>query len=124
MIMSEARLNDLCYLGLKMIFFEPVLGANPRECDVRICMDMGVPERMKGRGIEVAILDPDEVAPSSHVIQYDVDTDKVLEVIVEYVADHWVKQEPDAEGLVEFKTNAWPKIVKAVLAVPEDNCGA
>ena len=36
--MSEARLNDLVYLILKKLFFEPHFNSAPRECDIRICM--------------------------------------------------------------------------------------
>jgi len=123
--MSEARFNDLVYLTLKKLYFEPNMGEGccPRECDIRVCMNMSQPEMLVGVNPVVAmILSPAEVAPKSHDKMYDVDTDKVFDECKDYMEDHWFKQEmPEdwTKGAKEF----FEDVVKVLMTVPEDKCG-
>lgn len=125
--MSEARYNDLVYLTLKKLFFEPVFGeeSSPRGCDIRVCMELASDEMMMQlahRGVLSAILSPTEVAPTSHTQLYDIDTERVFDVCVDYISNHWAKQEPDPKAIVEFK-ELYKKIVETVMQVPEEKCG-
>ena len=82
--MSEARYNDLIYMTLKKLFFEP-WGMNPRECDIRVCMQMGYRPMLDKAGPMAGILLPDEVSPRSHESTYDIDTDKALVESIDYM---------------------------------------
>lgn len=124
---SEARLNDMVYLALKKIFFEPIQGEGscPRECDIRVCMDIAVPERIKS--IQQAILLPNEVAGKSHTIFYEVEPDHVLSVVIDYMEDHWMKQtveEASGDPNVRTKlTEFFNQMVEALMQLPEEQCG-
>lgn len=123
---SEARLNDICYMILKRYLFEPCYGegACPRECDIRICMDMSAPERITS--ITNAILSPNEKSGKSHTIQYEVDLDHVLAVTVDYIEDHWLKQSIDevfGPGSIEsLKKDFFEGVLPTCLSIPEDQC--
>jgi hypothetical protein len=118
---SEARLNDFCYLLLKKAYFEPHFNnASPRECDIRVCMDMSAPE--KRASIASAILLPDEIAPSRHDVYYDVDPGQVFDVTMEYLVDHW-RAEPDAKELKQFRKEWLTEIVPKLLEMEESACG-
>ena len=122
--MSEARLNDLVYLTLGKLFFEG-MKMMPRECDIRVCMDMTCKERMT---VASAILLPNEVAGKSHDIFYEVDVDACFDECVSYMEDHWMKQTVDdafGEEGTRDKMKAWYKeyIVPSVLGLPEEQCG-
>lgn len=127
--MSEARLNDLTYMALRHLFFVPMFGegAVPRECDIRICMDMACPEE-RATSLQQAILWPNEVSGRSHEISYEVDTDRVLEEVIGYMEDHWLKQtmaeaykDPDARAKAERFYRE--EIVRVVMETPEEKCG-
>lgn len=113
---SEARLNDMCYMLLKYN-----LGANPRECDIRVCMDMAVPEqRLVGRDPLMAmVLRPDEKSGRSHDVYYDVDPRRVYDETMTYLRDHWRL----ARGRWCTKLEWITKIVPALMRTPEMQCG-
>lgn len=127
--MSVARLNDLCYLTLKKLFFEPMFGEghSPRECDIRVVMVMVEPAIWKGEPLMAAILSPTEVAPKSHEEFYEVDTDKVFSQAVEYMEDHWLKssieevftQDGSRDSMKEWFES---RLVPVVMEIPEDQC--
>lgn len=127
--MSEARYNDLVYLTLKKNLFEPMFGENasPRECDIRICMQLGCPELMKTAGLTAAILSPNEVSGRSHTKILDIDTDAVFETITVYMEEHWLKQELDVafgrpnvrDEMLKFFNEG---IIPAIQSVPEEEC--
>lgn len=123
---SEARLNDLAYMALKKLFFEAMFGEGrgPRECDIRIVMDMTVPSRITPAS---AILLPNEKSGKSHTVFYDVDTDKVLTETIDYMEDHWLKQNiEEAFGDPDVRTKMteyYAEIVKVILDMPEADCG-
>lgn len=127
MRISEARLNDIVYLSLKHFLFQPVYGENasPRECDIRICMDMAVPERLT---LASAILLPNEVAGKSHTKMYDVEEERVFSETIGYIEDHWLKSSlEDAYGDTDVRTKMrvhFQHILDTCLAMPEDSCGA
>lgn len=127
MQISEARLNDIVYLTLKHFFFVPVYGENasPRECDIRVCMDMACPARITS--ISSAILLPNEVSGKSHTKLYDVESDHVLDVCLDYLEDHWMKQTfEEAYGNEDIKTEMkahFETIIATCLGMPEDQCG-
>lgn len=117
---SEARLNDFCYMLLKKTYFEPVYGTGPREADIRICMDMSAPERITS--ITQAILLPNEVAGKSHTTMYDVDLGHVYDVTIEYLTDHWRVRWP--EGAIEGNKRIWlEELVPTMMGMPEEECG-
>jgi len=124
--MSEARLNDVVFILLKYGFFQPMFGENaaPRECDIRICMDLSCPERITS--IASAILLPDEVAPKSHTTMYDVDTDRVFDETVSYMEDHWLKMSAaEASGNPNIRDDMrkwFDDILPSLMEVPEDLC--
>ena len=124
---SEARLNDLCYLTLKKFFFEG-MDMSPRGCDIRVCMNLAAPGTLLSleNPMMAAILLPNEVPPSSHEKFHDVDTDKVFEVCVKYMEDHWLKQTiEEAFGSETVRTEMlefYSGIVDAVMGIPEDQC--
>lgn len=120
--MSEARLNDVVYMALKLSFFEPVFFSNPRGCDIRVVMDM-VTAGQPGSKLTVlsALLDPAEVAPSSHDIAFDVDIDELLDTMFTYLADHWkatINPDENTTWRTWFKT----EIVPALMSTPEEDC--
>jgi hypothetical protein len=117
---TEARLNDLAYMALKYSFFEPYGYGNPRGADIRIVMDMSVPEERLT--LRSAILLPNEKPGASHNIWYEVDPNTVLEVAVTYIEDHWVKQSAD-EGQKEILRKWWKEVVPTIMEVPEELCG-
>lgn len=116
---SEARLNDLCYLALKYFWFDPVMACNPRGCDIRVCMDVSVPSRIKSPA--QAIMRSGEVAPSSHTLMHEVDTDRVMEECVRYLEDHW-RVVFTADNLQEMQ-EWWNTTVPQVLGLLESDCG-
>lgn len=125
MRMSEARLNDLVYLTLKKLFFESV-GFNPRECDIRICMDLTCKERIKS--VMASILLPNEVSGRSHDVFYEVDPDACFEECMDYLEDHWMKQtfdEASGEEGTRSKMKAWylENIVPCIMELEEEKCG-
>lgn len=115
---SEARLNDLTYIALKRYFFEPVMGSSPRECDIRVCMDMAAPERITS--VASAILQPNEVAGKSHTKVYEVDPEQVLEVAIGYIEDHWAKRK--LVGKFDIRKD-WAAVYPVLLQMDEDQCG-
>lgn len=117
---SEARLNDMCYMVLKNMFFGPALGTNPREADIRVCMDMAVPERIT---MASAILMPDEVSGRSHDVFYNVDVGRVFDEAIEYLADHWRVEMPNEEQMAENRKHWLEVMVPILLDVPEAQCG-
>lgn len=118
---SEARLNDFCYILLKKLYFEPALGTGPRQCDIRICMDMSVPEQ-RIKSAAQAVLLPNERAGSSHETMYDVDLEEVYDQTVAYIVDHWRAEFP--EGAIEENKRMWLEdIVPQMMEIPEDQCG-
>ncbi len=122
---SEARLNDIVYMTLKNLFFVPCFNINPRECDIRICMDMAVPERIKSPA--QAILLPNEQAGKSHTIFYEVDTDRLLSECIDYLEDHWMKQSlSDVFGEdADKKAKEWfAEMLPVLLEMPEEGCGS
>lgn len=127
--MSEARYNDLVYMILKKTFFEPC-GMSPRECDIRICMQMGCPEMLNKAGIMAAILLPNEKAPNSHDIQYTINYRRVFEECIEYIEDHWMKQTFDeAIGQEGTHEKMWQwliepnSVIDCILQTEEKLCG-
>ena len=105
MQMSEARLNDLVYLTLKTIFFGSQ-GMSPRECDIRVCMQMAVPELRTG--FADAILRPDETAGKSHDKIVTVCHGLVFYHCLAYLEDHWMKQTFEtASGNPSVKQEMW-----------------
>lgn len=119
---SEARLNDLVYVFLKYTFFLPAMNSNPRECDIRVCMDLTVLSRAKKDPMRAMILLPNEEAGRSHETFYDVDTDRLTEVCLDYISDHWMKQEIPASVRDETK-NWYADLLPTLLAIPEEQCG-
>lgn len=123
--MSEARYNDLVYLSLKKFFFDPTC---PRECDIRVCMQMGHPPMLaaaaeKHGPLSVAILSPTEKAPNSHEIMYNVDTDNVIEETLAYLEDHWIKGSFPTKDREAIKQQFHKHIVPIALEIPEKDCG-
>ena len=116
---TEARLNDFAYMALKRYFFEG-WGMNPRECDIRIVMDMSAPERITS--IANAILSPNEKAGASHTTFYDIDLYEVLEVAISYMEDHWIKEEIDG-SIKEQMREDWRQCVPVIMKVEEELCG-
>jgi hypothetical protein len=123
MNMSEARFNDLVYLTLKKLYFEPIfgIGASPRGCDIRICMNLSCPSMIKS--INAAILLPNEIAPRSHTIFYNIDTDKVFDECKDYMENHWLKQEISENWLKSAKDYYNEEIIRAAMSVSEEECG-
>jgi len=91
MRVSDARLNDLCYMILKKLFFEPAGLGNPRGCDIRVCMDMAALETRQPT-LQAAILLPDEQPSTDHEPRHDVEFGQVFDVCLAYLEDHWMKQ--------------------------------
>lgn len=128
MKMSEARLNDYVYITLKKLLFEPMFGEDvrPRECDIRVCMNLIVPDTIKNPAM-AGILLPNEVAPASHTKQYDVDLNEIFEECIAYIEDHWLKvsiEEAWQNNSVRTSMRDYfdNMIVPIVAAVPEDKC--
>ena len=119
MRITEARLNDFCYMLLKKAYFEHI-GLAPRECDIRVCMDMAAKERITAMS---AILLPNEKAGISHDKQYEVDPGEVFDECIGYLENHWMKEEfPEKwkEGARKF----WlEEMVPALMTTPEEQCG-
>jgi hypothetical protein len=124
MKMSMARYNDLVYLGLKYGWFRPLFGDNagPRQCDIRVCMQMGCAEMLKGAGVEAAILWPDEMAPVDHNKMVEVDTLRVLTAMKVYMEDHWMKQHMGKEWWEWVAKEVWPNVIEAAMKTPEKEC--
>ena len=120
--MSEARYNDLVYMALKCTFFEPVMGANPREADIRICMQMGSEEMMAKATLQDSILSPTEVAPKSHDTQYQIDTDRVFEAVIDYLTDHW-RATATKKQIRAMKKDFDTKILPSAMNTKEEECG-
>lgn len=122
---SEARLNDLVYMALKRYFFEPMFGedTNPRECDIRVCMDMVARDRITPMS---AILLPDEVAGRSHQRMYDVDTSRILDEVVQYMEDHWLKRSVDEAfgipGVRDVMRSDYEEVLSVILEQAEEDC--
>ncbi len=116
--MSEARYNDLVYLTLRYAYFMPVWGeeAAPRECDIRICMDMGMGKTTS------PILMPNERSGRRHDVEVEVDLDKVRDVCLDYLEQHW-RMEWAEGGRKRFETEVWPKLVEAAMGTTEKECG-
>jgi hypothetical protein len=126
--MSEARLNDLVYMLEKFLFFQPTFGGNasPRGCDIRVVMDMVIPSRLEGRGMEACILRPDEVAGASHTTMYqNVSFAHVFDTTLEYIEDHWIKEEiPLAAKQSMWDHCAQPgHVFDTVKTMDESRCG-
>lgn len=117
---SEARLNDIVYLTLRKLYFQPVFGetAAPRECDIRVVMNLVVPKMVTG--IESMILRCDEVSPRSHTVMYDIDTDDVFEEAKVYMEDHWFKEKVSCD-VVKMK-EFFDFMVEQAMKTPEDQC--
>lgn len=120
MRITEARLNDICYMVLKHAFFEPSLGTSPRECDIRVCMDMAAPERIT---VMSAILLPNEKAGSRHDVWYEVDPGHVFDECIAYLEDHWIKEEFPQEWKTQARKEWTESIIPAILQTPEADCG-
>lgn len=127
---SEARYNDMVYLFLKKCFFEPIFGEGhgPRECDIRVCMQMGHKEMLKNAPPSAMILSPTEIAPKSHEKLLDVDTDEVFNECINYMEDHWMKmtvEESSGEPDVKTKMKDFfeKEIIPAIMDLPEEKCG-
>lgn len=118
--LTEARLNDMCYVMLKHAFFMHTPMTNPRQCDIRICMDMSAPERITS--ITNAILLPNERAGASHDVWYEVDPERVFDECITYIEEHWMKQEYD-EGWKEESKRIWLNdMVPTLMKTPEAEC--
>lgn len=115
---SEARLNDMCYMVLKKVFFEPVGLGSPRQCDIRICMDLSAPERVT---VMSAILLPNERAGADHTKFYDIDPAKVFDETITYLEDHWRAEFGDEwkKGAREFWLSY---MVPEMMAMAEETC--
>lgn len=120
---SEARLNDMCYMVLKHAFFMHLTpNGCPRECDIRVCMDMSVPERIKS--VAHAILRPDERSGRSHSIFYDVDPERVFDECITYIEDHWIKRGLWAKEEWTANKRKWmEELVPVLLKTQEEDCG-
>lgn len=116
MKISEARLNDWCY-----ILFKQVMGMPPRECDIRICMDMSAPDD-RIHSASQAILMPDEVAGKSHTIAYDVDPIIVFDAVTGYIEDHWIKEELEQQWKDEALRVWTDEMVPDLMKVKEEDC--
>jgi hypothetical protein len=127
--MSEARYNDLVYVTLKRFYFEPMLGEGhgPRECDIRVCMQMGHKPLLAEAGPSAAILMPDEKSSASHDRFFDIDTEVVFDEIVTYMEDHWLKSTTaeafKVEGIVEDFREDYRKMIPVIMDLPEEQCG-
>ena len=119
MKITEARLNDFVYLTLKKLFFE-AWGMNPRECDIRICMDLTCKERITS--VQQAILSPNEVAGKSHDITYEVEPEAIFSECVDYMEGHWIKQQIPKKERRKMR-KFFDDFVPCVMAVPEEQCG-
>ncbi len=117
---SEARLNDICYMILKRYFFES-WGYAPRECDIRVCMQLGHPPMLAGVGLEAAILRPDEVAPKSHSRMYTINPQAVFDACIEYMEDHWMKQKVNKSFLRDARKD-FVALLEDLMRVPEEEC--
>lgn len=127
--MTEARYNDLCYMILKKLFFEQG-GASPRECDIRVCMQMGCPQMINKAGPLAAILLPNEKAPNSHSTLYTINYKNVFNECLDYLEDHWMKQTIDEAYEKEGTRNEmWQwiiapgSLIDAINSIPEEQCG-
>lgn len=132
MKVSEARLNDLTYMALKRYFFEPFHNAGaipigaPRECDIRICMDMTCRERITSP--MAAILLPNEESPASHGKVYEVEPSRILDEVFDYIEGHWLKCDldvgADSPGWKERARKEYLEyIVPNCMELPEEDCG-
>lgn len=131
-MMSEARLNDLVYITMKYLYFQPLFGdgSGPRECDIRVCMNVAVPQTITGP-CTAWILLPDEVAPASHDTQYSVDTDAVFAACRTYMEDHWMKAPvgevwptgpSGGDTLQEMQQYFETVVVPGVMSIDEADC--
>ncbi len=125
--MSEARYNDLVYLTLKQFFFEPAKLGGPRQCDIRVCMQMGHLPLLEKAGPAAMILSPTEQAPASHTDLLEIDTDRVFDETLTYVEDHWMKstfEEAYANPNIkaEMKKFYDESLIPAIMATAEDQC--
>lgn len=122
MKMSQARYNDLVYMGLKYGWFEPLFGegAMLRQADIRVVMQLGCP--VLRTGVRDAVLWPGEKAPADHGWEVEVDTDEVLAKMREYMEGHWMKQAMDKQWWKWVRERVWPAIIEAALSTPEEEC--
>lgn len=123
--MTEARYNDLVYLTLKKLWFEPIFNSSPRECDIRVCMQMGNKIMLEQAVPNAAILLQNEFAPKSKT-EYEIDTDLVFYECKDYVENHWLKTTTDevfgrpiGEEFMKFYVEC---IIPSVMSVDEDKC--
>ena len=122
--MSQARYNDLVYMGLRYGWFKPMFGegSRPRECDVRICMQLGNAEMLEEAGPEAAVLLPDEKAPADHGRMLVVDTYRVLIEMRNFMEAYWLERGMDEEWWDWVKRGMWPVIIKVAMATREERC--
>ncbi len=124
--MSQARYNDLVYITLKKLYFEPAFGegTNPRECDIRVCMNMAHPQMLQGENpLQAMILSPTEIAPKSHTTQYKINTQAVYNECKSYMEDHWFKQPMPKEWEDNNPQEYYNQILTTLMTIPEDKCG-
>jgi hypothetical protein len=117
---SEARLNDFCYMLLKKAYFEPAGFGSPRQADIRICMDLAATERLT---LKSAILMPNERAGASHDVFYDVEPGEVFDRTIEYLEGHWIKGEFPESWKVDTRKAWLEEVVPILMEVPEEECG-
>ena len=111
--MSEARYNDLVYLTLKTLFFEPIFGGSPRECDIQVCMQMGNPAMLQEAGMQAATTPSTiEATGARHDREYWIEPAVVLEAVLSYLEDHWMKKRFPAQARRQMESQ-YPKIVQA-----------
>jgi hypothetical protein len=128
MQMSEARYNDLIYLLLKKLFFEPAELGGPRECDIRVCMQLAAPELLTGP--QDAVLLPGEQSGRSHTRTIEVCFGTAFDECLTYLEEHWMKQTmEEAAGDPVVKQAMWDwccqqdGIFDTVKTLPEEQCG-
>lgn len=126
MTMSEARLNDLVYMLLKKLYFEQFRSA-PRECDIRVCMQLSAPALRTG--VQDAILLPDERSGRSHDKMLDVCFGEVFDECLRYLEDHWMKTSfEEATGDPNIKQKMWDwcaqgdNLFEIIKTAPEKDC--
>lgn len=77
--------------------------------------------------LAAAILLPNEKAPASREQMYEIETDDILRHAIDYMEDHWLKQTVEGAhqnpNIRKEMADYYAKIVKTILAMPEDQCG-
>lgn len=123
--MSEARYNDLVFMMLKYFLFLPAKVPGPRECDIRMCMQMGCQElfqEMVARdGIMTVVLRPDEQSPRRHDKMYDINPTLVFNEVIIYIEEHWLKEKVGEEIIQNMKIGL-PLIIDRIMRTPEEDC--